>query len=174
MLPKPLTCVSLVWIQMKAVVVPLSPMNVFCMFLRREPLELIRRIWRSSAGRKMMRGTQLHPAGCLGRSEDGVQGIRSSGTAVSVPDRSPGAIKPQQSLAGCRPAPAPGFHLSHPGSLLVKPVVGNRMISVECVTAAGFGGFFCLFFFCFSWLNVALVPGGEGGKPVSHAPHPAL
>lgn len=48
------------------------------------------------------------------------------------------------------------------------------MINVERVTAAGLGFFFFFFFFLcrLSWLNVALAPGGDGGKPVSHAPRP--
>lgn len=42
------------------------------------------------------------------------------------------------------------------------------MINVACATAAGV----LSLSFCLSWLNVALVPGGDGGKPVSLAPHP--
>lgn len=32
----------------------------------------------------------MMPGGCLGKSGDGVQGFKSSGTAVSDPDQSPG------------------------------------------------------------------------------------
>lgn len=67
-----------------------------------------------------------------------------------IPIRAQGnktAVKP-----GWKPALATWFHLSHPDSLLIKPVIGNWMIMWSMLPLLGCGFFFLYFIYLFIFL----------------------